>query len=419
MTRARGANAKLRLKFETEYGVAPSGNYANVPFVSLTLGEQQGLVASDLLGQGRHPQAPALDVVDNDGQAVVPVDVRNFGYWLKLAMGAPASDTQGAAAAGSIAFSAQPATAATITLGATDVEFDDDVDLGATLPDTLTALAEFLNASADADISKCVYALDTDRKTLLVTYKTLGAGGNSFALAASSSPASHATVSASTLAGGGTTGNYNHVFVPGGANPSASLEVGLTDVSEFDMNAGVKVSTLEIALQRSGNLNATIGLIAQSETSHGSTQAGTPTDLEVIRFAQGSGQVLRDGVPIGNLVSGNLKFDNGLDKVEVIRRDGRIAGADEGIMAVTGSLVVRYDPGNPVPPAGTPVDIQFSWVHEAFRLTLDLHEVFLPKPQKPITGPGGVQATYNWQAAENKALSKTLTATLVNDVASY
>jgi hypothetical protein len=91
MGRARGSGSKLHGKFETVYGTPPTGNFIRLPFVSSNIGPEQGLIESDLLGQGREGFDPTLDVVNNDGDVVVPVDVRNFGHWLKLLTGAPAT----------------------------------------------------------------------------------------------------------------------------------------------------------------------------------------------------------------------------------------------------------------------------------------------------------------------------------------
>jgi hypothetical protein len=91
MARARGANAIMAAAFETTYGTPPGSGFRKLPFVSSNLGEEQGLIASDLLGYGREPLAPSKDVINNDGDVVVPIDLRNFGNWLKLFMGQPTS----------------------------------------------------------------------------------------------------------------------------------------------------------------------------------------------------------------------------------------------------------------------------------------------------------------------------------------
>ncbi|WP_323042963.1 phage tail tube protein [Gemmobacter sp.] len=87
MARAHGARAQMALAFESVYGTAPATGYRTVPFASTTLGSEQPLIASELLGQGRDPLAPIKDAVTADGDVVVPIDVENFGFWLKAAFG--------------------------------------------------------------------------------------------------------------------------------------------------------------------------------------------------------------------------------------------------------------------------------------------------------------------------------------------
>lgn len=50
MARARGANAIMAAAFEATYGTAPATGYQKLPFVSSALGDEQDLIASDLLG---------------------------------------------------------------------------------------------------------------------------------------------------------------------------------------------------------------------------------------------------------------------------------------------------------------------------------------------------------------------------------
>lgn len=431
MARARGANAQKCIAFESVgYGIVPNSGFFKVPFVSSALGEQQDLVPSDLLGMGRDPAPPSPDVVNDDGDIVVPVDARNFGLWLKAMFGAPTT-TQGSPAAGSIVFTAQPANNATVTIGGADFTFvnasptGDECLIGATLLDTLTAAVLALNASATTAIKAQRYELGTDGVTINIISKTIGTSGNSVTLAKSTSPASNATVSGANLAGGATSGNYNHVFASGAITlPSFSDEVGNNDVPTFAMNYGGGIDKLSIPLQRSGLLNATLSAIAQGEKPRsGSTAAGTPTELAVVRFAQGSGKITRSGVSLGDVVSGSLAASNNLDKVEVIRDDGRIAGIDPGEASYDLEQVLRFKDTVLMGLAtnGTPIDLSYGWKIAAlgFSLTFTFHEVYLPKPKVPITGPGGIQATYSAKGAKNVLAGRALTVTLVNDVASY
>ena len=95
-------------------------------------------------------------------------------------------------------------TVSTNTLGGTAVTFKDaapvgnQVLIGATLSATLQNLANFLNNSADVNISKASYT--TSPTKLYVVYDVPGAGGNAFTLAASV-----AVPSGATLTGGGGT----------------------------------------------------------------------------------------------------------------------------------------------------------------------------------------------------------------------
>lgn len=89
MARAHGARAQMVLAFESVCGTASATGYRTVPFASTSLGSEQPLIASGLLGQGRDPLAPIKDAVTADGDVVVLIDVENFGLWLKAAFGQP------------------------------------------------------------------------------------------------------------------------------------------------------------------------------------------------------------------------------------------------------------------------------------------------------------------------------------------
>jgi hypothetical protein len=313
MARARGANAVMAAAFETTYGTAPVAGYKKLPFVSCALGDEQNLIASDLQGYGREPLPPSRDVVNNEGDAVVPVDLRNFGYWLKLLMGAPTS-------------------------------VDDS-------------------------------------------------------------------------------GVVTHTFVSGALTlPSMAIELGMPEVPSFGMNVGVRANSMKIQLQRSGLLNATMSLIAQGETKNTATGAGSPTTAVIERFSQFMGDIKRNDVALGHIVSAELMYSNNLDKVEVIRPDGRIEDADPAMVAVSGNINVRFADTVLLDQAtsGDPCELSFGWQIDADNaLLFTVHSVFLPKAKTPIQGPGGIQAGFAWQAAKGPTVGKTCTAELINDVTGY
>jgi hypothetical protein len=251
----------------------------------------------------------------------------------------------------------------------------------------------------------------------VLSHDAPGTVGNSFTLAASAN--SNATASAATLQGGGN----RHTFQSGALSlPSMAAEIGMPEIPTYGMNFGIRGNSLKIQMQRSGLLNATIGLIAQGETKAAASQAGALTNQAIQRFTQFSGQVAQAGTPLGQIVSAEFNYSTTLDKVEVIRTDGRIEDADPALVAVTGSIAVRFADTVLLNRAQSalPTDIEFSWtLPSGFSLTFDVPSVYLPRAKQPITGPGGVQATFAWEAAKDAALGYSCAAILVNDMTGY
>lgn len=219
------------------------------------------------------------------------------------------------------------------------------------------------------------------------------------------------------------TGPYVHTFVSGAASlPSLSIEVGHPDVPFFSMYSGVKVSELEINMQRKGLITAKLGLIAQGEAVAAATAGGTPTVLDLQRFGSFNGAVQRNGVALGNIVSATLRYSNGLDRVEVLRDDGKIAGLDEGVASLGGQLVARFDGSALYDQAvdGTACSLTFTYeISPSVKLAFTAHEVYLPRPRKEVSGPAGVQVTFDWQAARATSPGRMMTAVLTNSVVAY
>lgn len=214
-----------------------------------------------------------------------------------------------------------------------------------------------------------------------------------------------------------------HTFNSGSwALPSMSIEIGMPEVPQFSMYSGVMVNTLSWQMQRSGLLTATAGLMAQKQVNASSTAAGTPTSLAYTRFGQFNGAITRDGSALGSIVSADITYSNNLDPVSIIRADGNVDGFDPMVASLTGSLVARFENTTLITQAinGTPCELKFAYdlgANAKFELTA--HAVYLPQPRTPIEGPGGVQVTFNWQAARATSPARLCTAVLTNTVATY
>jgi hypothetical protein len=302
----------MALAFETTYGTPPVGGFTKMPFASTSLGSEQPLLNSELLGYGRDPLPPIKDAVTADGNVVVPIDAEAFGFWLKAAFGDP------------------------VTSGV---------------------------------------------------------------------------------------GPYTHEFRSGGWTlPSLSIETGMPEIPRFAMYSGCVLDTLSWQMQRSGLLTASASLVAQGENITAASAAGTLTDLGLQRFGHFNGSITRNGTALGNIVSAEITYANTLDRVETIRSDGRIDGADPSIAALTGRVEVRFADQVLVNQAinGDPCALEFSYVLPSGEsLTLTAHAVYLPRPRIEIAGPQGVQATFDWQAARDSTLGRMCTVTLINSIEEY
>ena len=294
MARAQGARAQMALAFETVYGTAPASGYTRVPFASTTLGSEQPLITSELLGYGRDPTG--ADQGRGDRRRRRRGADRRRGLRLLAEGGIRRADHQRHRA------------------------------LDARVP-----LREL-----DAAV-----AVDRD----------------------------------------------------GDARGAAVRDV-----------LRLRARPAQLADAALGTATATAKLVAQGEAVATTTAAGTPAELALKRFGHFNGSITRNGSALGNVVSAEITYANNLDRIETIRSDGRIDGADPSIAALTGRVEVRFADQVLVNQAiaGDPCELEFGYAlpsGESFTFTV--HAVYLPRPRIEIAGPQGVQATFDWQAARD------------------
>ena len=93
------------------------------------------------------------------------------------------------------------------------------------------------------------------------------------------------------------------------------------------------------------------------------------TDFEVVRFGQFNGAVERNGAALGSIVSAQITYSNNLDRIETIRNDGMIEGADPSIAALTGTIDVRFANQTLLNQAvdGDAAELKFSFTRSAER----------------------------------------------------
>ncbi len=95
---ARGYKTTCMLDYETSFGVAPSTKAPVIlPINSFGLTVSRNKNSAQTLRGRRDPDMPFDGNVETSGDLVVPVDVRSFGYWLKLLFGDPTTTGSGTA----------------------------------------------------------------------------------------------------------------------------------------------------------------------------------------------------------------------------------------------------------------------------------------------------------------------------------
>lgn len=217
-----------------------------------------------------------------------------------------------------------------------------------------------------------------------------------------------------------------HTFASGAQTlPDFCAEVGFTDLGKYYPNPGCMVDSLKFAWSgAAGKSNVVATVVGQGEGPGALAQiAAAPTEFTFDRFSNFQGEIKRGGVVLGNVVSAEITYANNLDPVRVIRRDGKIAAVDPSIASAIGKIVCRFDENAPLDAAtdGTPLALSLAFEASAgayFRFAMPA--VHLPKVKLPIKGPGGVEASFDFQASRASAGGAPfVTVTLANDVAGY
>jgi hypothetical protein len=203
---------------------------------------------------------------------------------------------------GNFVFSLQPASNSTITLNGTVVTFGTDVTIGVDLQHTLDNLVTFLTASVDTQIVKCTYTDDATH--LYIVSKTAGQTNNSFTLAASTSPASHATRSGATLSdnpASGSTITLNGSVVTFGTDVTigANLAATLATAKTF-LNASADTQIVKCTYDTTGSPATTITVTEKTVGFAGNnyTLAASATS-----YATPSGATLTGGIDAAIAVS--------------------------------------------------------------------------------------------------------------------
>jgi hypothetical protein len=219
----------------------------------------------------------------------------------------------------------------------------------------------------------------------------------------------------------GSNPNFIHTFASGAASlPSQAIEIAHPDVPSFEVAVGARAGSLDIDFSPTGPAQATIGLMAQGSSRAGTTAAGTPTSAAYTRFSKHQGSISRGGSALAQVTGARLNFNNNMEMVRTIRADRKLEGIDPGVSLVTGQVTTRFENTTLLTQAdnGSSAEFAFAYTIDAnTSLTFTVHEVYLALAKTPITGPAGVEATFDFRAAFNATATRAMTVVLRNNQA--
>jgi hypothetical protein len=166
-------------------------------------------------------------------------------------------------ATGNVVFTSNPANSTTLTLGGTVTTFvtgapvGPQVQIGGSLPVTLSNLLAFLTAAVDANLIKFTYALNGLTLNLTANpVQQVGSAGNTLTVATN---VAGATVSGATLSGGSGTGNTFWVNLAAAIN-NGNSQRAQSNFVVATAGAGVALPTTGVAVSLTGGTDGAAGV---------------------------------------------------------------------------------------------------------------------------------------------------------------
>lgn len=234
-----------------------------------------------------------------------------------------------------------------------------------------------------------------------------------------------------TVSAGSTyaTSYKKHTFIPAAEQPSMVIEKGFTDLGQYYLYNGCKLSKFKLPFGGDGELVATVDIMGSQETVSANAYVPTPVTLPFDRLNNFQSTIKENGTVLGIVSKGEINIDMGLDGNQYTIGGGGVRGAiPEGLVAVTGSLTVLFTDMNLLKKAfdGTTTSLELSYITKGLttdlnkKLTIEVPELVFERTSPTITGPAGVSVDLNWQAFYNTGTDATsIKIELINDIEKY
>ncbi|MCL4502486.1 MAG: phage tail tube protein [Deltaproteobacteria bacterium] len=464
MTQAKGSASQVLLDFETAYGQPPAAAAALVMpfFYTFGLGGEEPLKSADIHRNDRNAAQPYYDNHDVKGSISVPIDVLNFGYWLRLLLGAPVTTRPTALAldngpavdvGGGVV--GLPCTGHALAAGtplqvANTVHYNghytvlasstaNQINITATyVAETFSDAINLDSGEAAVDVGGGVVGLPCTGHGLLAgtaitIANTVNYDGDYLVLASSGADQINITAAyqaetfglddTATPASQVQSDLYTHVFKPAASLESALIDKGFTNINQYFLYKGIKVNKLGFAVEgKGGPLTATIDLLGAKETLGGVAYDANPTEYALTNFQMRQATIKEGGATVATVKTVSLDIDNSLDGDTFVVGDGGVRGAlNEGDCLPSGKLKVMFENDTLYNKAvaGTESSLEIILASGLYSLTFLVPELLYSRKSPEIT-KGGVWLETDFQGYyQDSAEAAGIVATLVNTHPAY
>ncbi|MEA5092459.1 hypothetical protein SDC9_37472 [bioreactor metagenome] len=221
----------------------------------------------------------------------------------------------------------------------------------------------------------------------------------------------------------GASAPYTHVFKPSNTQPSLVLEKAFTDIGQYFLYNGCKVSSLKLSFGGDGELVATLEFKGASETRGTVAYSAMPTTIVMNRLNNFQAALKEGGSTIGTVTSGDFTIDFGLDGDQYTVGNGNSRGdIPEGILKVSGTLKALFTDASLIDKGinATESSLELTFTSGTNSLAFKFPEIQYERNSPAITGPAGVSVDLAWSAYyQDSADAAAVVATLKNAVATY
>ena len=223
-------------------------------------------------------------------------------------------------------------------------------------------------------------------------------------------------------------GTYTHIFQPGTAARSLSIENGYTDISKYYPFTGVKVNTMSLDFTPGNEVVASMECVGKDElAAASSTIDATPATYVLEKYQVNNLTISKDSVALDVATSCSLSISNNLETdIYALNGGGYREFLPEGSFSIEGSFSMLFDDTDGIAVyaaalAGTEVELTIALTGTGSNtLTFQMDEILLPQISPSPSGQGPVTLDVPFQVFyQNGSEGVPLEVTMVNTTATY